>query len=90
VLEFAHIMLKEFGSDDEPLVPGEFRVGDTRHTISDNSRLNALGWEPAIPVEQSVREYVEWMRTQTGTGEYLDEAERVMRNQGVVRMAATR
>lgn len=90
VLEFARAMIKEFGNNAEPLVPGEFRVGDTRHTVSDNSRLNSLGWSPTIPVEQNVREYVAWMREQKGTGEYLEEAERVMREQGVVRKAERR
>ena len=90
VLEFAHAMIKEFGNNVEPLVPGEFRVGDTRHTVSDNSRLNALGWAPTIPVEQNVREYIAWMREQKGTNEYLEEAERVMREQGVVRKVERR
>ena len=85
VREFAEMMIREFGSHFEPLVPGEFRIGDTRHTVSDNSRLHALGWAAEIPVEQNVREYVEWMREQQGTAEYLEEADRVMRNQGVVR-----
>jgi len=84
VLEFAKIMIKEFGLSLEPLVPGEFRLGDTRHTISDNAKMNALGWEAAIPVEQNVKEYVEWMREQQGTAEYLEEAERIMHEQGVV------
>lgn len=84
VLELASIMLKEFGSDFMPVIPGEFRIGDTRHTISDISRLRALGWEPLIPVEQSVTEYVAWIREQSGTRHYLDEAERVMREQGVL------
>jgi len=87
VLEFAHLMLREFDSSMEPIVPGEFRLGDTRHTISDISRLRSLGWEPSIPVEQNVREYVAWMRTQQGTAEYLAEAERLMRAQGVVQPA---
>ena len=90
VLEFAQIMIKEFGVELAPLVPGEFRMGDTRHTVSDNSKLNALGWEPTIPVEQNVREYVEWMREQKGTAEYLEEAERVMREQGVVQSVEKR
>jgi dTDP-L-rhamnose 4-epimerase len=90
VVEFARIMIEEFGSDLEPLIPGEFRLGDTRHTVSDNSRLNALGWEPSIPVEQNVSEYVAWMREQKGTAEYLEEAERVMREQGVVRSVEKR
>lgn len=85
VLEFAEIMIREFGSDLKPSVPGEFRLGDTRHTVSDNARMNALGWRPTITVKQSVQEYVAWMREQNGTSEYLEEAERVMRQQGVIR-----
>ena len=85
VREFAEIMIKEFGSRLEPVVPGEFRIGDTRHTVSDNSKLNALGWNAVVPVEQNVKEYVDWMREQKGTSEYLEEADRVMRDHGVVR-----
>jgi dTDP-L-rhamnose 4-epimerase len=88
VLEFADLMLRAFGSSLAPDVPGEFRLGDTRHTISDISALRALGWQPEIPVEQNVAEYVAWMREQECTPEYLDEAERVMREQGVVQRAA--
>ncbi len=85
VSDFARIMLESFASELEPEVPGEFRVGDTRHTVSDISELRALGWEPIITVEQNVTEYVAWMREQRGTKEYLEEAERVMRELGVVR-----
>lgn len=72
------------GRSLEPLVPGEFRLGDTRHTISDISRLEALGWHPTIPVEQNVHEYVEWLRQQRTSNEFLRQAERMMRAQGVV------
>jgi dTDP-L-rhamnose 4-epimerase len=85
VLEFARIMLDAFGSKMEPLVPGEFRVGDTRHTVSDISPLQSLGWDPLVPVEQNVRQYIEWLETQTVSAEFLLEAERVMRQSGVVR-----
>lgn len=85
VLEFAHLMIKSFGSNLEPLVRGEFRLGDTRHTVSDISRLRALGWEPTIPVEQNVAEYVAWIKEQKVMPEYLERAERIMQDQGVVR-----
>ncbi len=85
VLEFARIMLNEFGSDLEPLVPGEFRLGDTRHTVSDISALEVLGWQPTVPVEQNVYEYVAWLREQTVTDEFIREADRIMREQGVIR-----
>jgi dTDP-L-rhamnose 4-epimerase len=98
VREFAALMLREFAqisagqhasryADMTPLIPGEFRVGDTRHTISDISALGALGWQPAIPVEQNVHEYVAWMLEQTGTDEFFREADKIMREQGVIRKA---
>lgn len=89
VLKFARIMLDAFDSDLEPVIPGEFRIGDTRHTVSDISKLRALGWEPTIPVEHNVAEYVAWITEQRGTREYLEEAERVMRELGVVRRVET-
>lgn len=88
VLEFAQIMLETFGSALEPLISGEFRVGDTRHTVSDISKLRALGWEPRIPVEQSMIEYVAWIKQQAVAAEYLEEADRVMRDAGVIRKVA--
>jgi len=90
VLEFADVILKACASNLEPLVPGLFRVGDTRHTVSDVSAMQRLGWSPAVPVEQSVREYLEWMSAYRDTRPYLEEAERVMRQQNVVRTATAR
>jgi hypothetical protein len=49
------MMLNAFNSDLNPLLSGEFRVGDTRHTVSDISKLQRLGWTPTAPVEQNVR-----------------------------------
>ncbi|MGD0972325.1 MAG: NAD-dependent epimerase/dehydratase family protein [Desulfobaccales bacterium] len=84
VREFAGIMLQAADNSLELQIPGEFRLGDTRHTVSDISRMRSLGWEPTIPVEVNVRQYLEWLDTQTGTEEYLFEAERIMTEQGVV------
>lgn len=87
VLEFARMMVETNGSDLEPTVPGEFRLGDTRHTISDISRMQALSWTPEVPVEENVREYLEWLDTQPVPTGHLLAAEREMAAQGVVRRA---
>ena len=84
VLEFAQMMLQASGSSLEPQVPGAFRLGDTRHTVSDISRMRSLGWEPTVPVEENVRQYLAWLDTQTGAEAYLLEAERIMAEQGVI------
>jgi dTDP-L-rhamnose 4-epimerase len=85
VLEFARMMLNAYGSTLEPDLPGEYRIGDTRHTVSDISAMGRLGWRPTVAVERNVTEYVEWMAGFRNTSEYLSEAERVMREQGVIR-----
>lgn len=90
VLEFARIMLREFNSDLEPLIPGEFRLGDTRHTVSDVTALEALGWQPTIPVERSIHEYVRWMSEQSVTDEFIHEADRIMHDKKVIQRACVR
>ncbi len=85
VLEFARIMLDACESAREPEIPGVYRMGDTRHTVSDISQIERLGWHPTIPVEQSVVEYLEWMSGFKDTADYLAEADRVMREQQVIR-----
>ncbi len=88
VRQFAEIMLSACGSSLEPSIPGQFRVGDTRHTVSDITSMRGLGWEPTIPVEQNVREYLDWFCRYRDTGQYLVEADRLMREQNVIRSVA--
>ncbi|MBO1330370.1 NAD-dependent epimerase/dehydratase family protein [Streptomyces sp. VRA16 Mangrove soil] len=42
----------------EPVVTGEFRLGDVRHITADSSRLRAeLGWRPVVAFEDGMREF---------------------------------
>jgi dTDP-L-rhamnose 4-epimerase len=87
VVDFAQLMLKAFGKSLEPMIPGQFRVGDTRHTVSDISECGRLGWKPEIPVEQNIREYLEWIDGQDLKREYLDQADREMSRDNAIRTA---
>ena len=88
VLELAEIMIKASEEDLDPVVRGEFRVGDTRHTVSNIARIRSLGWEPTVSVENSIAEYLVWVETQPETKEYLEKADEEMRRSGVVRASA--
>ncbi len=85
VLEFARLLLRvaEAGSL-EPQISGQFRVGDTRHTVSDISCLAALGWRADVLLEDTIRYYLDWVRSFSQTREYLDMAEVAMRGQNVI------
>lgn len=85
VLEYAHLIAEVMGVSIEPLLPNKFRFGDTRHILSDISRLRALGWEPTVPLDQIAASYVAWARAQPHLRDYYAEAERAMEQMGTVR-----
>jgi dTDP-L-rhamnose 4-epimerase len=82
VLEFAGMV-----SDTPPNITGEYRVGDTRHSVSDITKLRRLGWEPTKTPRDSVREYVEWIRQQKLDKDYAAEALAKLREMGALRKA---
>lgn len=87
VKEYAHLIARKLGKDIQPVIPGEFRFGDTRHIISDISKLRALGWEPQVPLEAIVEEYIAWAREQPDVDDYYADAEREMKARGTIREA---
>jgi dTDP-L-rhamnose 4-epimerase len=87
VLEFARIVAAQCGADLAPVRRGEFRVGDTRHTVSDSGKLRKLGWAPRVLVEGIVADYVNWVRAQGDIPDTYEQAAREMRQYGVLRPA---
>ena len=85
VLEYAHLVAQRAGADIEPEVPRQYRFGDTRHVFSDVSKLKALGWEPVVPLEAIVDEYIAWAQAQPGFRDYYAEAEARMEEMGTLR-----
>jgi dTDP-L-rhamnose 4-epimerase len=84
VKEFAEITIQAFGKNIEPVIPGEFRFGDTRHIFSDIAKLKTLGWEPKVPIEISVRDYINYLQQQTDIDDIMNYARRKMKELNVV------
>jgi dTDP-L-rhamnose 4-epimerase len=87
VVEFAGIVAEALGVNIEPNVSGEYRVGDTRHSISDITKLQRLGWQPTRTPRDSVRDYIEWIRRQNLEKDYAAEAIAQLREMGALRKA---
>ncbi len=84
VLEFATLAARACDAAIAPIVRGEFRLGDARHTISDSAKLRALGWAPKHGVEQILRDYVAWVREQGEPPDNAEQAAEEMRRAGVL------
>ncbi|MFJ8535997.1 NAD-dependent epimerase/dehydratase family protein [Streptomyces sp. NPDC093591] len=55
--EMARALAAAYGGP-EPVVTGEYRLGDVRHITADSSRLRAeLGWKPEMEFAQGMREF---------------------------------
>ena len=78
---------KIFNKNTEPRLSGEYRYGDTRHIFSDISKLKKLGWEPKVPVEQSIREYRKYLEQQVNIEDILEYQNKEMRELNIVRRA---
>jgi len=85
VLEFYNKVREVTGKDIEPIISRYYRYGDTRHIFSDTAKLRALGWDPKVPIEESIREYWENLNQQTDIDDILEYAEKTMKDKGVVR-----
>jgi dTDP-L-rhamnose 4-epimerase len=87
VLAYAHLTAERAGRDIAAEVPGFYRFGDTRHVISDVTKLRALGWAPQVPLPEIVDEYLAWAQVQPGFRDYYAEAEAQMQTLGTLRKA---
>ncbi len=61
VVDFAKTVKKIIGSKS-PIIIGGFRRTDTRHAVSDISKLKKLGWKPRFFTEKSVGDYADWYK----------------------------
>src|SRR5205085_6548952 len=91
VKEFSEIVAKEFGKENiKAKISGEYRFGDTRNACSDITKLKSLGWSPKRTADDSVKEYVEYLKAQTDINDILDYAEKTMKNLNVDRQSAAK
>ena len=79
MLDFVATLGRVYGREAQPALRDEFRPGDFRHLFTDASRLRALGWEAQVELEEGLRRYADWIRTQGTVEEYFSAAERLLR-----------
>ncbi|RPI33486.1 MAG: NAD-dependent epimerase/dehydratase family protein, partial [Nitrospiraceae bacterium] len=85
VMDFYKKVQEVTGKRIDPVIGTYYRYGDTRHIFSDISKLKSLGWEPMVPIEESIGAYWEYLRRQTDIDDILEYAEKTMMKKGVVR-----
>jgi dTDP-L-rhamnose 4-epimerase len=84
VLRYAELVRTKLSSDVGVLIPGEYRRGDNRHSVSDVSKLKKLGWRPKRDLSKIMDDFLEWIATLGGIPENIHDAYLDMRRAGVI------
>jgi len=80
----AETLARVMDVDIEPQILNKFRKGDVRHCFSDISKLkDAIGFEPAVSLEDGMRELVEWSGS-VAADDMVDRATRELEEKGLV------
>lgn len=83
--QIASALARKLNKSIESLIPGEFRMGDVRHIVSDVSKLKRLGWRPTKSFDEIIGDYIAWIKIQGNVRDYFVGAERAMKAAGAVR-----
>jgi dTDP-L-rhamnose 4-epimerase len=59
VMQFAR-MVKQITGSKSPIVVGGYRRTDTRHAVSDTTKLRKLGWRQKHTIRRSIADYARW------------------------------
>lgn len=70
----ARTLASIYGKKIEPEIPGEFRWGDVRHIILDPGKLNRLGFQTRISLEEGLSSFAKWIKDQGRVKQYFTEA----------------
>ncbi|MEI6321659.1 MAG: SDR family NAD(P)-dependent oxidoreductase [bacterium] len=84
VLTVANLLLSHFGGDSEIKVSGQYRAGDIRHNVADNSKiLRILGYSPKVTIEEGLLHFVKWVKGECIEADLYEESIKEMRRRGL-------
>ena len=75
IMTVARLLCEVMGSDIEPHVSAQYRVGDIRHNFADIAALEqATGLRPAVPLAHGLDRFCKWVQTQPIPQDMLERA----------------
>jgi len=84
VIDYARLVREKIGNEVEVHIPGEYRTGDNRHSVSSISKLQALGWAPGRSLSDILDDFLDWIQRSGGIPERVRDAYSHMKESGVV------
>jgi len=87
ISDLATIIANRMGKSIKFSKISEFRLGDIRHAISDNSKMKKLGWYPLYSEEEAITEYLNWFKFQKIDVDTFLKTQKLIRKNKVIQKA---
>jgi dTDP-L-rhamnose 4-epimerase len=85
VLNVAESLIRLINPVAKFKITGQFRFGDIRHNIADIRKFkDAYGFSPKTSVEEGLREFASWVKTQSVSVDKFDESMKTLNNFGLL------
>jgi len=86
VLEVITNLQKEYGTNVDYAISGNFRLGDIRHNYADLSKAKKdLGFEPKVSFNQGIRHFCKWVSSQEIKSDSYNKSFEEMKNKGLLK-----
>jgi len=86
VFELGRIVTKLAGANFRSTI-GLYRVGTPRHSIMDIDKLKKLDWKPRYTLEDSVREYLIWIKNHPEAKKFFEKTIKTMKQGGLLKQS---
>ena len=84
VLTVAKTLIKKYGYSMEPVITGNFRLGDIRHNYADLTKAKEiLGFVPRYNFDTGVSKFVEWVNAQSIEEDKYNASIKEMKEKGL-------
>jgi len=84
VLTVANALKREYNSNVNTIVTGNYRLGDIRHNYADLTKIkNKLGFEPKYDFDAGINLFAKWVNSQEIQSSKYEESVLEMKNKGL-------
>lgn len=87
IAQYAELIVSKLGGGIRIMIPGQYRLGDNRHSISSIAKLQTLGWRPKHNLPQILDDFFSWVDQIGGIPANIPDAYRDMLDRGVIQAA---
>jgi dTDP-L-rhamnose 4-epimerase len=87
VLQYAEKLSSKIGKSMKPQVPGIYRMGDARHSVSSIDKLRRLGWRPQRTLDEILEDFLKWVGELGDLDGYSSDAHQELMKMSVLRMS---